>query len=291
MSWRLEHDGSCPTSRTWPGLSKKLGRCEGRARLAPSRVILGVSQTYFQKGFGLKAAVGPGPRAELPQPGGGPPEGARVPRPRGRRRLEARPGVRLLLRGRSRGRVRLRDAGEVPRPADLPLRRDHPQPRRERAHRRTWASASCPRRRTRPALRGGRGGGRGHPARVRRDGGGDGAPARPGLRARRHHLRQRAERVEERAPVRARRVHRRHPRQALPRGDEGHGLAGPDPRGRPLPLRARPRGGGASCAGSSAGTVRAPKRSASASGPRRAPASTPSGTSRASASPTRRPCS
>ena len=42
----------------------------------------------------------------------------------------------------------------------------------------------------------------------------------------------------------ARRVHRRHPRQALPRGDEGHRLPGPDPRRRALSLRARPGGGG-----------------------------------------------
>ena len=56
------------------------------------------------------------------------------------------------------------------------------------------------------------------------------APARHGLRAGRHHLRQRAERLEERPQVRARRLHRGHPRQALPRGDEGHRLPGADPR-------------------------------------------------------------
>ena len=34
-------------------------------------------------------------------------------------------------------------------------------------------------------------------------------------------------------------LHRRHPRQALPRGDEGHRLPGAHPRGGPLPVRAR----------------------------------------------------
>ena len=63
------------------------------------------------------------------------------------------------------------------------------------------------------------------------------------LRARGHDLRQRAQRLEERPPVRPRRLHGRDPRQALPRGDQGHGVAGLDALRRPLPLRARPPGG------------------------------------------------
>ena len=43
--------------------------------------------------------------------------------------------------------------------------------------------------------------------------------------------------------LRARRLHLGDPRQALPRGDEGDRLAGPHPSRRPLPVRARPRGG------------------------------------------------
>ena len=44
-----------------------------------------------------------------------------------------RPRVRLLLRRRSRGRLRLPGAAAVPRPERLPDRRDHPQPARQRS--------------------------------------------------------------------------------------------------------------------------------------------------------------
>ena len=131
---------------------------------------------------------------------------------------------------------------------------------------------------------------RGDPARLRGAGDGDGAPAGQGLRARGHHLRQRAQRLEERPQVRPRGLHRGDPRQALPRGDEGHRLPGPDLRGRPLPLRARPRGGpGRLRLHPRPGRRRA--RSWSASRTRAAPASIPPATSSASASPTRPPCS
>ena len=82
-----------------------------------------------------------------------------------------------------------------------------------------------------------------------------------GLRPRRHHLRQRAERLEERPPLRARRLHLGHPRQALPRGDEGHRLAGAHPRRRALPLREGPATRPSWCATSSA--ARCPRRRSS----------------------------
>ena len=69
------------------------------------------------------------------------------------------------------------------------------------------------------------------------------APARQGLRAGRHHLRQRAQRLEERPPLRARRLHGGDPRQALPRGDEGDRLAGAHAPRRALPVREGPRRG------------------------------------------------
>ena len=73
------------------------------------RILRCVSQTYFQKGFSLKAAVARCWRRTTTA-GGGPPEGARLRGPGGRRDPEAGPRVRLLLRGGPRGRVRLRDA-------------------------------------------------------------------------------------------------------------------------------------------------------------------------------------
>ena len=105
---------------------------------------LALSETYFQKGFSLKA-VGP----VLAQNYHSGVVDRLEPGPRGAGRghhPQARPRVRLLLRRRPGGRVRLRDPGEVPGPADLPVRRDHPQPRRQRPHRARWGSASCPRR-------------------------------------------------------------------------------------------------------------------------------------------------
>ena len=57
---------------------------------------------------------------------------------------------------------------------------------------------------------------------VERDGAADGT----GLHARRHHVRVGAERLEERHPLRAGRLHRHHPRQGEARGNPGDGLAG-----------------------------------------------------------------
>ena len=62
----------------------------------------------------------------------------------------------------------------------------------------------------------------------------------PRLHARRHHLRVGAERLEERPPLRRRRLHVDHPRQGLARGDAGHRVAGGRVR-RPLPGRVRRR--------------------------------------------------
>ena len=80
-----------------------------------------------------------------------------------------------------------------------------------------------------------------------------------------------------------------HPRQALPRGDEGHRLPGPDPPGRALPLREGPaRGRGGLPVHPRRGGRRRAARAVLARP--RARASTPSATSSGSASPTRRPC-
>ena len=224
-------------------------------------------QTYFQKGFNLKAVVRPGAGPELPQRGRGPAKELGYAARAGELTPEAGPRVRLLLRRRPRGRVRLRDARAVPGPPHLPLRRDHPQPGRERPHRGAWASASCPRPQDpADALRA-------------RSSAADvvilpafGVPV-----AEMEHLRGKGCVLVDTTcgsvlnvwknvhKLRARRLHRRDPRQALPRGDEGHRLAGPDPPGRPLPVRARPRRGRASSATSSAARVGARRRRSSAS--------------------------
>ena len=113
-------------------------------------------------------------------------------------------------------------------------------------HARPWGSASCPRRASRGEryARGG-GRGRGDPARLRRAGGRDGSTcASKGcvlVDTTCGSVLNVWKNVHKYA---ARRLHRRHPRQALPRGDQGHGLPGADPLRRPLPLRARPGGGG-----------------------------------------------
>ena len=60
-----------------------------------------------------------------------------------------------------------------------------------------------------------------------------------GLRARRHDVRLGAQRLEARRELRARRLHRAHPRQALPRGDARHGVAGAQVPRRALPRRAQ----------------------------------------------------
>ena len=59
------------------------------------------------------------------------------------------------------------------------------------------------------------------------------------LRAGGHHLRLGAQRLEAGRELRPRRLHRDHPRQALPRGDQGDREPGDEVPGRPLPRRAR----------------------------------------------------
>ena len=234
---------------------------------------------------------GAGARPELPLARRGPAEGAGLRGPRGRGAGEARPRVRLLLRRRPRGRVRLRGAGEASRTggSSSPAR-SSTTPRSTAGSRRSGSASSPTTGAPRSATPGSR----------RADvvilpafgvhGGGAAAPADEGLRPRGHDLRQRAERLEERPPLRPRRLHLGHPRQALPRGDEGHRLAGPDPPGRALPLREGPPGGRSSSATSSAGWVPAAallERFPRGHEPRLRPRARPA---RRSASPTRRPC-
>ena len=97
-------------------------------------------------------------------------------------------------------------------------------------------------RRPRGALRRGRGDGRRHPARLRRAGRRAPAPAGEGLRPRRHDLRQRAQRLEERPPLRARRLHRRSSTASTTtRRRKATASQALDPPRRALPLRAGPR--------------------------------------------------
>ena len=122
--------------------------------------------------------------------------------------------------------------------ARLPDRRDHPQPARQRAAARRWASGfSATTRRRLDAL------------------GPDDVVILPAfgvtmamlraarsarLHAGRHDLRLGAERLEERPALRRGRLHLGHPRQGLARGNAGHRLAGGRVR-RPLPGRVRRR--------------------------------------------------
>ncbi len=121
--------------------------------------------------------------------------------------------------------------------ARVPHRRNHPQPARQREAARHGHPVSERRPRPRRSSRADR---RRHPPRLRRDDG-DAAAARTSrLHADRHHLRLGAERLEERASLRRRRLHRGDSRQGLARGDAGDGIAGRGVR-RPLPRRLRPR--------------------------------------------------
>ena len=131
--------------------------------------------------------------------------------------------VRLLLRRRPRRRLRLPGPPAVPRPQRVPDRRDHPQPARQRSAAR--GGHPVPVRSGRAAATA-RPGGRRHPAGVRRHRRRHGAAVEPGLHARGHHLRLGAQRLEERRPLRAGRLHRRHPRQGEARGDARDRLTG-----------------------------------------------------------------
>ena len=89
-----------------------------------------------------------------------------------------------------------------------------------------------------------RAGRRRDPAGVRHHRAGDARLLRSRLHAGGHDVRLGAERLEERRPLRAGRVHRDHPRQGQTRGDAGHGLAGPEVSEGPVPRRARSRRSG-----------------------------------------------
>ena len=78
-----------------------------------------------------------------------------------------------------------------------------------------------------------------HPAGVRRHDRRLRAAARDRLRAGGHDLRLGAQRLEAGRELRARRLHRHHPRQALPRGDQGDRQPGDEVSGGPLPRGAR----------------------------------------------------
>ena len=156
------------------------------------------------------------------------PARARLHARRGRRHHPARAGVRILLRRRAGGGVRLPDAPEVSRPAHLPRRRDHPQPARERASCARWAIEILA-------------AGRRTAVRLRRASAPEDVVILPAfgvtiddfealradrLRAGRHDVRLGAQRVEARRELRARRLHGADPRQVLPRGDARDGVAG-----------------------------------------------------------------
>ena len=193
--------------------------------------------------------------------------------------------VRLLLRRRSRRRLRVPDAPAIPGSRRLSDRRNHPQPARQREAARD-----------------------GHPVPQRRPGqlerlgpddvvilpglrrhGRDAAAARPPrLHAHRHDLRIGAERLEERPPLRRSRVHLDHPRQGLARGDAGHRVAGRRVRRR-VPGRLRPSRKPPSSATTS-GTAATRGRSSRGSSTRSRRASIRTATSAASAWRTRRRC-
>ena len=132
--------------------------------------------------------------------------------------------------------------------------------------------------------------GRRDPAGLRRHRRRHGAAGRPGLHARRHHVRVRAQRLEERRALRAGRIHGDHPRQDQARGNAGDRVAGVEVSAGAISGRARSRG--------SAGRVRlralgwtARQSSSPVSGTPSRRGSIPIATSIGSAAPTRRPCS
>ena len=150
--------------------SSRIESSGSRISASPS-IFLHMESTYFRKGFGLKGEI-EGQRSPPTMPAASSrPSAPRTTPLRGRAAdLPAGPGVRLLLRRRPGGGVRLRDPPQVPRPAALPGGRDHPQPAREREARARWGSIFLrhePGRRVRLLGRHPRG--RGDPAGVRRD--------------------------------------------------------------------------------------------------------------------------
>ena len=112
-------------------------------------------------------------------------------------------------------------------------------------------------------------------------------------RARRHDVRLRPQRLEERRALRPGGAHLDRPREGQPRGDARHGQPGPAGGGRALPRGPRPGGGppGGRHAARRARRPRPGRSSWRASPAGRRRGSTRTSTSSASAWPTRRPCS
>ena len=199
-----------------------------------------MESTYFRRGFGLKAEIEGQLAADYHSAVVEALRAQQLPPRRRTADLPPGPGIRVLLRGGPGGGLRLRDPDEVPRPAALPGRRDHPQPARQPEARATWASAFLHARRGRRVrFLADLAGRRRHPAGVRRHDRRLRAAARDRLRAGGHDLRLGAQRLEAGRELRARRLHRAHPRQALPRGDQGDRQPGDEVPGRPLSRGAR----------------------------------------------------
>ena len=194
--------------------------------------------TYYRRGFGLAAEVHDDLSADYDGRVVDLLKSQRLHARRRRRHDPARPRVRVLLRRRARGGVRLPDAAQIPRPAHLPRRRDHPQPARQRP-----AARDGDRDPRAPEPTGAFDFSRITPEDVvilpafgvTID---DFAALRDArLHARRHDVRLGAQRLEARRELRARRIHGAHPRQVLPRGDARDGVAGAEVSRRPLPDR------------------------------------------------------
>ena len=183
--------------------------------------------------------------------------------------------------------TRTRRASGFPIAPCLPDRRNHPQPARERKAARDGHPVPERPSRTRiDALRPRR---RRDPAGVRRHRGDAAAARAPRLHAHRHDLRLGAERLEERPPLRRRRLHVDHPRQGVARRDAGDRVAG----GRSTAAatgRLRPRAKPEMVCDYIRARRRSRRRSWRGSATRRRPASIPIATCSASASPTRRRC-
>ena len=102
-----------------------------------------MNSTYFRKGFGLKGEIEEQLAADYHSGLVDLLRARDYPLAVGPAHLPAGPGIRLLLRRRPRGGLRLRDPAQVSRPAALPGGRDHPQPAREPEAASRWASSSC----------------------------------------------------------------------------------------------------------------------------------------------------
>ena len=194
--------------------------------------------------------------------------------------------VRLLLRRRSRGRLRVPGAQAVSGSHGVPHRRNHPQPARQRQAAR--ARHPLPERSGRERRRA-HAGRRRDPAGVRRHDRDARRISSARLHAGRHDVRLGAQRLEERPALRAGRLHRRSStastgtRRRRPRRRRRV-----RPGGRYLVVTTSRSGAGLRLHPPPAAIVEAVPRDVSRT--RCRPASIPTSTSRTSASPTRRRC-